>query len=182
MSEIDCYSWEDIDALSRRLAQQIRESGRQFDVLVAILRGGAVPGTILANELDIEQMLGTKIVQDGQVSGVADAIVDHKAGREERAYAAQRGRIVVPLNDIALEGRRILVVDDVLDSGESARCVLDEISAHGAADVALATLQIKTYSSFRPDFFVETKTNWLFYPWMSAAELESMRERREAAV
>lgn len=169
MSQIDVYTWEEIDALSRRLAASIDEP---FDVVVCILRGGAVPGVILANALGIETMMGIKVVQAGQVTGV---------GQGEGAYRAQRGTVVVPLNDLSLAGRRVLVVDDVLDSGESALLVMDEIRARGAAVVKLATLQVKSYSRFRPDFFVEEKTNWLFYPWMSPAELGDMRARMATA-
>ena len=72
---------------------------------------------------------------------------------------------------------RVLVVDDVLDSGESAKQVLDEVRARGASVVKMATLQIKSYSSFHPDYYVEERFNWLFYPWMSAAEYKSMQDR-----
>jgi hypoxanthine phosphoribosyltransferase len=167
--DIDRYSWDEVDSLCRRLAAMIDEP---FDVLVAILRGGAVPGAILANELGIELMMGMKVVQRGQVSGI---------GKGNGAYAAERGTVTVPLNDIDLNGKRVLVVDDVLDSGESAQLVLDEVRRRGAAVVKLATMQVKTYSRFKADYFVEVKTNWLFYPWMSARELGSMRERLAAA-
>ena len=135
------------------------------------MRGGAVPGAILANELGIELMLGMKVIQHGQVSGV---------GKGDRAYTAERGTVVVPLNDISLSGKRVLVVDDVLDSGESAQLVLNEVRKRDAAMVKLATMQIKTYSRFKADYYVEEKTNWLFYPWMSARELSSMRARLAA--
>jgi hypoxanthine phosphoribosyltransferase len=169
MSQIDVYTWEEIDLLSRRLAASIREP---FDVVVCILRVGAVPGVILANALGIETMMGIKVVQAGQATGV---------GEGEGAYRAERGTVVVPLNDLDLAGRRVLVVDDVVDSGESALLVMDEIRARGAAVVKLATLQVKSYSRFRPDFFVEERTNGLFYPWMSPAVLAALHSRLAAA-
>ncbi len=168
--DIDEYSWEQVDALCRQLAAKIDEP---FDAIVCIMRGGAVPGAILANELDIELMLATKIVQTGQESGVAGT---------DRAYVAAAGVELVPLNDADLVGLRVLVVDDVLDSGETAQLVLDTVRRRGAAVVRLATLQVKSYSRFRPDWYVEEKTNWLFYPWMSASELASMRARLLAQV
>jgi uncharacterized protein len=167
--QIDCYNWEEIDILCRRLSSMIVEP---FDAIVCILRGGAVPGTILANELGIDLVTGIKVIQNGQVSGVRSG---------GGAYNAERGIVSVPLNDINLAGARVLVVDDVLDSGESAQLVLDLVRRRGPSVVKLATLQVKTYSLFRPDYFVEEKTNWLFYPWMSRRELESMEGRLAAA-
>ncbi|NMO15032.1 hypothetical protein HPC49_07280 [Pyxidicoccus fallax] len=165
MKQIDKYGWSEIDSLCRRLAATIREP---FDAIVCILRGGAVPGAILANELGIDLMMGIKVVQRGQVTG---------AGQSQGSYRAEKGTVVVPMNDINLKGKRVLVVDDVLDSGESAQVVLDEVRSRGAAVVKLATLQVKTYSRFKPDYFIEVKTNWLFYPWMSERELREMEAR-----
>ncbi|SMG53787.1 phosphoribosyltransferase [Paraburkholderia susongensis] len=168
MRQIDHYSWEMVDRLTRRLAASIREP---FDAMVCVLRGGAVPGAILANELGIDLMMGMKVVQNGQVTGV---------GKVGVAYEAQKAVVRVPLNDVSLAGKRVLVVDDVLDSGETAAVVVDEVRRRGAALVKLATLQIKTYSSFKPDYFVEEVTNWIFYPWMSARELGEMEDRLRA--
>jgi uncharacterized protein len=165
MREIDIYNWTDIDDICHRLAAQIREP---FDVIVCVLRGGAVPGVILANELGIERVIAMKVVQSGQAN------VSPGTGA---AYEAQKSAVLVPLNDVTLHGRRVLVVDDVLDSGESARVVLEEVYRRGAEVVKLAVMQKKSYSKIEPDYFVEVKTNWLFYPWMSSAELADMRRR-----
>lgn len=167
MGEIDIYSWSEIDDICRRLAAMIDEP---YDVIVCVMRGGAVPGVILANELGIEQVVALKVVQNGQISG---------AGGGGGAYDAERGTVVVPINDVPLSGRRVLVVDDVLDSGESAKVVLAEVRRRGADVVRLAVMQKKSYSKIEPDYFVEVKTNWLFYPWMSDAELAEMRSRLE---
>ncbi len=165
MAKVDIYNWDDIDLLCQRLAGMIKEP---FDIIVCILRGGAIPGVILANALNIDRVATIKVVQNGQVTGV---------GTGAGAYAAETGTILIPLNDIDLAEKRVLVVDDVLDSGESARRVLMEIRNRGAALVKLATLQVKTYSSFEPDYFVEKTFNWIFYPWMSSRELVAMKER-----
>ncbi|AYZ64906.1 phosphoribosyltransferase [Burkholderia multivorans] len=169
MKKIDRYSWETVDLLARRLAWSIKEP---FDAMVCVLRGGAVPGAILANELGIDLMMGMKVVQNGQTSGV---------GKVGMAYEAEKAEIRVPLNDVSLAGKRVLVVDDVLDSGETAALVVDEVRRRGALAVKLATLQVKTYSRFKPDYFVEETTNWIFYPWMSERELGEMERKIAAA-
>jgi uncharacterized protein len=163
MPEIDLYTWDEIDAICRQLAAKIDEP---FDLIVAVLRGGAIPGVILANHLGIDEVVAMKVVQPGQLRG---------AGRGSGAYAAETGVVLVPLNPVSLEGRRVLVVDDVLDSGESMRLVLEKIRAQKPATVKLAVMQKKDYSRIEPDYYVEVKRNWLFYPWMSERELAEMR-------
>ena len=170
MAQIDHISWEEADRLSRELAAQIKEP---FDVVVCILRGGAIPGVIIANELGIDCVLGVKVQQQGQET----AVLDTSGPGGAVPYKGLAGQILVPLNDYPLAGKKVLVVDDVLDSGESARLIMDHVRDQHPALVQLATLHIKTYSTFVSDYYCEAKTNWLFYPWMSAAELESMHER-----
>lgn len=164
MPDIDFYNWREIDLICRQLAAMIEEP---FDTIVCVLRGGAIPGVILANHLAIDEVLAIKVVQGGQLRG---------AGMGSGAYEADQGVVAVPLNAVALEGKRVLVVDDVLDSGESMRVVLREVERHKPALVKLAVMQKKDYSGIEPDFYVEVKRNWLFYPWMSDRELQQMEQ------
>lgn len=174
MATIDCFSWKDVDRLSRQLAAKI---DRSFDVIVCIMRGGAVIGVILANELNIDRVLSIKVAQNGQVTAVLPA----SSTGNMSPYQGRCGEVIVPMNDLDLTDLKVLVVDDVLDSGESARLVMDDVRRRGANSVRLATLHIKSYSRFKSDYYMEEKTNWLFYPWMSTAELEQMQARLTGA-
>lgn len=165
MTKIDYYNWSEIDIICRKLVKKIKEP---FDVIVCILRGGAIPGVIIANELDIHQVLTIKALQKGQVTD---------AGKEKVAYKAKKGEVLVPLNKFNLKGKRILVVDDVLDSGESLKIVLDLIKKRKPKTLKVAVMQMKTYSKIKPDYYVEVKKNWLFYPWMSQRELKLMKRK-----
>jgi hypoxanthine phosphoribosyltransferase len=167
--DIDFYTWAEIDAICRELAAKIHEP---FDVIAAVLRGGAIPGVILANHLGIDEVVAMKVIQPGQLRG---------AGKGGGAYQAEDGVVLVPLNPVPLEGKRVLVVDDVLDSGESMRLVLREIQSQKPAAVKLAVMQKKDYSRIEPDYYVEVKRNWLFYPWMSDDELARMKTALSAA-
>lgn len=165
MKTIDTYSWHDIQKICKQLVDKIDE---EFDVIVALMRGGAVPAVILANELNIHTVISVSVKQVGQLTGVGEGI---------GAYKAEKGLVVVPLNDIDLNKKRVLVVDDVLDSGESLKIVLELLGNKGASIVKTAVMQKKTYSKIEPDYYVETKENWLFYPWMSEAEKEEMNHK-----
>lgn len=167
--DIDIYTWDEVDVICKKLTASIDEP---FDVIVCIMRGGAVPGVIIANELGIDEVVAIKVVQRGQLKGAPPATDTGESG----AYRAEKGVVLVPLNDFDLKGKRVLVVDDVLDSGHSIKTALKEIWKQMPADVKLAVMQKKTYSKIEPDYCVETKTNWLFYPWMSLRELEEMKK------
>ena len=171
MHIIDKFSWDDVDQLARQLAQKI---DMPFDAVVCIMRGGAIPGVILANELRIDKVLSIKIVQRGQ-QNISPCYLD--PGSDAPPYLGECAETLVPLNKCDLRNLNVLVVDDVLDSGESAKLVVDTVLSRGAATVRLATLHVKTYSPSRPDYYVEEKVNWLFYPWMSNHEFLQMEAK-----
>lgn len=162
MPLLDRYSWADVDELCGRVALSIDTA---FDAIVCVFRGGAIPGTILANALGIELVLGMKLAQHGQVSG---------AGEGPTPYAADVAEVVVPLNAVDLRGLSVLVVDDVSDSGESLSRAVEEVRSTGAATVKSATLHVKTYSRVLPDYYAAEAYEWIFYPWMSEREAEEM--------
>ena len=152
--QIDILSWDEIDRLSRELAASIP---CKPDVIVAVMRGGAVVSTILANELEVEVVASIKVIQGNQVPGMSE-----------------RSVMVVPLNNYDFRNKDVLIVDDVLDSGESLLVVQDALERYQPKSSKVAVLQKKSYSKFNPDYFVEERTNWIFYPWMSQKELKEM--------
>ncbi len=54
-------TWEDVYRLCRRLAQQLRQANFRIDVIVAIARGGYIPGRLLSDMLGIHDLTGFKI-------------------------------------------------------------------------------------------------------------------------
>ena len=63
MAKIDIYDWNDIDKLCKCLIKNIEGC---YDVIVCVLRGGAIPGIIIANELNIpKNVIGILIVSIG---------------------------------------------------------------------------------------------------------------------
>ena len=72
--------------------------------------------------------------------------------------------VLFPLN-AQIEGLRVLVVDDVSDSGNSLIVVKKYIEGKGASEVKLATLHHKPWSKFKPDYFAEEVSEWIIYPW-----------------
>lgn len=144
--------WNDVAALSRALAAELVAT--RFDTLLAVSRGGLVPAAMLAQLLGMRDVsLASVASYEGEERG--DALVFYHFPRPE---------------DLA--GRRVLVVDDVWDSGRTAVAVRDRVRAAGGRPT-LAVLHFKPDSSVfpgqEPEHFVESTDAWIVYPWEALA-------------
>lgn len=142
-------SWQSVCSLSRQLAWQVLASGYRPDLVVAIARGGFVPARILCDYLGLADLTSIKVEH-------------YAAGAQKRGPA----RVKFPLTT-DIRARRVLVVDDVNDSGETLAATLAHLQEAGPAAVKTAVLHSKSVSIFRPDYFVRTVTQWrwILYPW-----------------
>jgi hypoxanthine phosphoribosyltransferase len=139
-------NWDDIQSLTETLAQKIVASGFKPDLIVAVSRGGFDPARILCDQLSVRKLASVQLeAYDGMVK------------RPEPI-------IVLPVNaDVA--GLKVLIADDVSDSGASLLKAKKHIEGKGASLVRVATLHIKPWSSFVPDYYAESVDAWVVYPW-----------------
>jgi hypothetical protein len=140
-------SWEEVQGLCERLAERIREAGCSPDLVVAVSRGGFPVGRILCDLLGVEEL--------------ASVQVRYYLGPGE---TGRKPEVVHPLN-AEVRGRRVLVADDVADTGHSLAAVRELLSGRGEKELKVATLHYKPWSVFRPDFYVEEVREWVVYPW-----------------
>jgi hypoxanthine phosphoribosyltransferase len=151
-------TWEAIYTLCRQLARQLRSANYRIDTIVAIGRGGYIPGRILSDMLGIHDLTGFKI--------------EHYQGPEEHHKAF----VKYPLcTDVS--GKNLLLLDDVSDSGDTFEVGVEHLRQCGpAGDVRTAALHYKTVSKFVPDFYAATVSEWrwLIYPWAVNEDLSTM--------
>lgn len=153
----ELVTWNRFHALARRLAARVRASGYRPDTIVAVGRGGYMPARILSDFLDVMDLTSFKI---------------------EHYRAARKGREAVVRYPLAadLTGRRVLLVDDVSDSGDTFRVALEHVRGCGPpAEVRSAVLHHKTVSPYVPDYYAQkvVKWRWIIYPWAVAEDLSS---------
>jgi uncharacterized protein len=151
-------TWRQVRNLSRALAFRVREDGFRPDVIIAIGRGGWVPGRLLSDYL-------------GNLN-LTDIKIEHYQGTRKGAAA----RVRYPLR-AEVEGRRLLVVDDVTDSGDSLAAALAHIRTRGApTEIRTAVLHHKTVSAAVPDYFARRVVSWrwLIYPWAVVEDLSGL--------
>jgi hypoxanthine phosphoribosyltransferase len=139
-------NWDDVQSLTETLAQKIVASGFKPDLIVAVSRGGFDPARILCDQLSVRKLASVQLeAYDGMVK------------RPEPI-------IVLPVNaDVA--GLKVLIADDVSDSGASLLKAKEHIEKKGASLVRVATLHIKPWSSFVPHYYAESVDAWVVYPW-----------------
>jgi hypothetical protein len=142
------------DALDRLVADLAASVGRDFDLVLAITRGGLVPAGMLAYRLDLREILVTGVEFYRPGGGT------HEAPRVGHFPDAS-----------LLAGRRILVVDEVWETGETMTEVLARVRAAGATTVS-AVIHYKparSRVSGRPDHWAASVDAWVTYPYKAGA-------------
>ena len=139
-------SWDELHRHSRALAWRLIELG-PWSGIIAVTRGGLVPAAIVARELDV-RLVDTLCIAS------YDA---RKSGEIE----GERGAIQV-LKRIEGDGEGFLIIDDLVDTGHTARVVRDMLpKAH------FATVYAKPAGRPLVDTFVTevSQDTWILFPW-----------------
>lgn len=141
-------TWQDIENLVDRLVIKIP---RKYDAILAITRGGLVPACLISEKMDFRNIMVAAI----------QFYTDLGKTLHEPVF------LQFPPDPFLYE-QRILVVDDVWDSGRTVMAVKQRIlQAGGSPEVAV--LHYKPESSHfpgqEPEFYAEATEAWIVYPW-----------------
>ncbi len=152
------YTWEDVIKLCEVLAKKIKMSGYKPDVIVAVARGGWIPARILCDYLDVKDLYSVKTEHWGIVASPSGEAI-----------------LTQPLN-IDLKDKKVLVVDDVADTGDTIKIVVDHIKDFSPAEVKIAVIDYKQTSKFEPDFYASkmTEWRWIVYPWSLREDVKDL--------
>jgi hypoxanthine phosphoribosyltransferase len=158
------FTYDDIHKTARNIAERIKDSGYDPDVIVAIGSGGFIPARILRTFLN-KPILAVGVAYYDANDKPTE--VPHKVQWIEEA-----GR--------KLAGKRILLVDEVDDSRSTLEYCIRELLRHGPAEIAVAVLHDKKKekkgaipSEVKRYFAGETiEDRWVAYPW-DAQDIEA---------
>ena len=147
--QCELVSWGEVYRLSALLVRQVKDAGYRPDVVIAIARGGYVPARLVCDFLDIYDLTSVRISH-------------YTAGSSKDETA----RLSSPLC-VEIKGLRVLLVDDITDTGDTIEVALQHIRESGPAEIKTAVLQHKKQSTLQPDFYAKTliKWRWIIYPW-----------------
>jgi len=73
-----------------------------------------------------------------------------------------------------VRGKRILVVDDVADTGKSLALVRTHLKEEGATEVRIATIYYKPWSVVVPDWYERKTSRWIIFPWERKETVKSV--------
>lgn len=148
-------SYDEYHNLIEKLAIKVYQSGWEFDTILCLARGGMRPGDILSRIFDKPLAImstSSYRAEGGTVQGHLDIA----------RY------ITTPKGEIA---GRVLLVDDLADSGHTLKAVVDTLKAHYPLITELRTAVIwtKAVSVFTPDYSVEylPSNPWIHQPFES---------------
>ena len=145
-------SWDEYHLLIERLALKIDASGWQFDQILCLARGGMRPGDVLSRVFD----LPLAIMSTSSYRAEAGTI----QGRLDMAKY-----ITMPKGELA---GRVLLVDDLSDSGVTLRAVVDRLRGMPSiSELRSAVLWTKGASTYTPDYHVELlpTSPWIHQPF-----------------
>jgi xanthine phosphoribosyltransferase len=140
-------SWDEFHRDARALAWRLSAAG-PFEAIVAVTRGGLVPAAIVAREL------GIRVIET-----VCVASYDHISQGELRLLKAVADSII---SGSGGRGKGVLIVDDLVDTGKTAKLVRDLLpEAH------FATVFAKPMGRPMVDTFITevSQDTWIFFPW-----------------
>ncbi len=148
VEEREVLTWSGFGEATRELAQRVWESGFDPDIIVCVARGGLLPAGAIAYAMDHKSLL---VMNVEFYTGVGTTLLDP--------------RLVDPVPENAgLEGKRVLIVDDVADSGRTLQFVKDICNQY-TDQVKTAVLYQKPRSLVDCEYVWRTTDEWIAFPW-----------------
>ena len=156
--ERERLSWADFGGAARELARLVADDGYEPDVVLSIARGGMLVGAALGYALDVKNSWTMN--------------VEFYTGVDERLDVPM---ILPPVPELVdLQSERMLIADDVADTGETLALV-KRFCAGRVAEVRCAVLYEKPPSIVKCEYVWRRTDLWIDFPWSAEAPVVAAR-------
>jgi len=139
-------TWQDLDDLTFELSQKILKQDENFDLLVAIAKGAWPMSRTLVDYLAVKELVSLGV----------------------RFYSGINQRLSKPevyqVLPVSVKDKKVLLFDDVADTGESLLFAKEYLLKQGAKEVKTVTLFFKE-RSLAPDYYGATTNAWIIFPF-----------------
>jgi hypoxanthine phosphoribosyltransferase len=154
--EFEVLTWNRTYNVLLSLARKIIRSGFVPDVIVGVSRGGWIPARILCDLLSVPVL--------------ANIGVEFYTGIGE---TKRRPKLTQPLST-DVSGKKVLLVDEVAETGQSLKLAKEQIVKEGAKEVKTATMYTKPRSAIEPDYHEKKTSSWIVFPWETKETIRSI--------
>ena len=151
------FSWEEIEVLTQRLANALVAEGKP-DVLVGLQRGGVIPAVMLSHQLATEM-----------------SVLPIRRTLSDALYASKQAPTAhIPAHFRHLRGKDVVIVDDIVGSGETLRTALQIIAAHAPSRIRSVACVVNrahwdeanhTEPHASLSFIGSEVRAWVVFPW-----------------
>ena len=155
----EVQTWNGIYRMLLELADRVRANNFKPDLLVGISRGGWIPTRVLSD-----------LLENPCITSVGAAFY-------VGLYETSHEPILTHPLSISAFNKKILLVDDIVDTGKSAMLIRSHIDREGAKEIRLLTLYYKPWSIVIPDFYSKETKDWIVFPWEIKETLRKLREK-----
>jgi hypoxanthine phosphoribosyltransferase len=158
-AKFEVPTWNKIYNMLLSQAKKIRQSGFKPDIVIGIARGGWIPARVLSDLLETPDLATVRVEF---YLGVAEA---------------KKEPVLTQGVSVGVTGKKVLIVDDVADTGKSLKLARAHVLQQGAAEIRTATVYRKPWSIIKPDYY-ETETSlWVVFPWETKETIRKIVEK-----
>jgi hypoxanthine phosphoribosyltransferase len=146
-------SWEDVEKSCEKIYKDMVNNNYVPDVIIGLLWGGVVPTRLMVDLLGHER-LNTHVIYTSLYDGV---------GKRKKT-------VDIDLRHFNgnISNKKVLIIDDIWDTGTTMRAVLKELIEHNC-EVSTATIVYKnTNSMIAPNYYdhiIDKDSSWIVFPW-----------------
>lgn len=144
-------SWNEIEEWTKGIMKMIIKDNYNPDIIIGIARGGLVPARMVADYLFKKDLLSIKTEHWGLT-----ATMDGKAVLKEKL-------------NYDITGKKVLIVDDITDTGESMKLSYNYIKSLNPAELKTTSMLYVNGSNYAPDYYGKGLSKeewaWFIFPW-----------------
>jgi len=156
LAEYKYVSWPEYGNLAEALAEKIRSSGNNFDLVIGIVRGGMPVAMVVSDRLGVR--------------------IDFINVKSYFGIGRRGAPTILSTLTEDIRGKNVLVVDDLVDQGDTLLVVKEYLSAQGPERLETAVLFRKPWTKVEPDYYLEEVDRWVVFPF----ELNEVNRLRTA--
>jgi len=172
MEKFDCWlpTWDELHEDMKQIVKKIKKDNFHPDIVIALSRGGFVPARVICDLLIIKDLVSIKVDHWGVTAA--------KDGKAHLRY---------PI-DVDLSGKKVLIVDDITDSGESMILAKEFVKKLNPKEIKTTVIFNIKNSKFVPDYYSkEIDWVWVMWPWNYTEDMcnivpKVLDEKKESSI